>query len=323
MRKREFNAGPGAASICVAITIMTAGAPANAQALRTWVSSAGNDANACTPTAPCSTFQGAIQKTMAGGEINCLNSGEYGTLSITKSITISCVAGTGGVTGGGIVVNTLPTDEVFLKGLDISGGPSNQYGIFMEQGMLHIEKCLISGFGGGGIIINNAPQFAEARARVDIVDTTVTHNSGAGIRFIAFGAANRLAISRSVVSNNGFNPGSNGRTDGVSIEVAPSPSGIKVSISHTESINNAGAGYAVYALTGGTAEIMLDSSRSYDNAAGILANGSGGVVRFTRSNISANTTGVVMSNGGSALSYGTNSVDGNGSPGSWGTIGQE
>jgi hypothetical protein len=310
MRRRpEFIKRFGAAGIC--LIMLAAGGPVKAQALRSWVSPTGNDANACTATAPCSTFQGALQKTNAGGEISCLEPGDYGTVNLLKSITISCIPGTAG--SGGIVVSTLPTDEVFLRGLDIIGGAG--YGIYMEQGMLHLEKCFISGFTGGGIVINNNPELAEARARVDIIDATVTHNPGGGIRFTAFGRANRLAIARSVISNNG--------QDGVSVGVAGPPGGIKVSITDSEALNNAGAGYAAYSPNGGAAEIMLDSSRSYDNAIGILANGSGAVVRFTRSNISANTTGVVPSGGGMALSYGTNSIDGNGSPGSWGTIGQQ
>src|SRR5579871_4492376 len=63
-------------------------APAHAQASRTWVSGVGDDVNPCSRTAPCKTFAGAISKTAAGGEINCLDPGGFGALTITKSITI-------------------------------------------------------------------------------------------------------------------------------------------------------------------------------------------------------------------------------------------
>ena len=63
-------------------------APANAQATRTWISGVGDDANPCSRTAPCKTFAGAISKTAAGGEIDCLDPGGFGTVTITKSITI-------------------------------------------------------------------------------------------------------------------------------------------------------------------------------------------------------------------------------------------
>src|SRR6266487_4350072 len=63
---------------------------AYAQATRTWVSGVGDDANPCSRTAPCKTFAGAISKTAAGGEINCIDPGGFGAVTITKSITIDC-----------------------------------------------------------------------------------------------------------------------------------------------------------------------------------------------------------------------------------------
>src|SRR5712671_2866353 len=80
---------------------------ASAQATRTWVSGVGDDVNPCSRTAPCKTFPGAISKTAAGGEINCLDPGGFGAVTITKSITIDC-GFTGGVlvaVGPGITVN--------------------------------------------------------------------------------------------------------------------------------------------------------------------------------------------------------------------------
>jgi hypothetical protein len=56
-----------------------ASAPAHAQATRTWVSGVGDDANPCSRTAPCKTFAGAISKTAAAGEINCLDPGGFGS----------------------------------------------------------------------------------------------------------------------------------------------------------------------------------------------------------------------------------------------------
>src|SRR3569833_2644167 len=74
-----------------------ASAPASAQATRTWVSGVGDDANPCSRTAPCKTFAGAISKTAAAGEINCLDPGGFGAVTVAKSMTISCEAGTAGV----------------------------------------------------------------------------------------------------------------------------------------------------------------------------------------------------------------------------------
>src|SRR5258707_870933 len=84
----------------VLLTLVFA-AMANAQASRTWVSGVGDDANPCSRTAPCKTFAGAISKTAVGGEIDCLDPGGFGAVTITKSITIDCDAGAGGVLNSG------------------------------------------------------------------------------------------------------------------------------------------------------------------------------------------------------------------------------
>src|SRR2546428_7303661 len=72
------------------LVLLLQAAPAHAQATRTWVSGVGDDANPCSRTAPCKTFAGAISKTAPSGEINCLDPGGFGAVTITKSITIDC-----------------------------------------------------------------------------------------------------------------------------------------------------------------------------------------------------------------------------------------
>ncbi len=97
---------------------------ANAQATRTWVSGVGDDANPCSRTAPCKTFAGAISKTASGGEIDCLDPGGFGTLTITKAITIDCDSGAGGVLSSGtfgITINAPTTDVVIIRNLQVSG----------------------------------------------------------------------------------------------------------------------------------------------------------------------------------------------------------
>jgi hypothetical protein len=94
------------------------------QATRTWVSGVGDDANPCSRTAPCKTFAGAISKTAAGGEINIIDPGGFGGVTITKSISIRARGGTGGALVSGtnaIVINAAATDKVTIDGLDING----------------------------------------------------------------------------------------------------------------------------------------------------------------------------------------------------------
>src|SRR5216117_2140525 len=91
-------------AIGVLAGIVGAASPAAAQATRTWVSGVGDDANPCSRTAPCKTFAGAISKTATDGEIDALDPGGFGTVTITKAITIDgngwgsiLAAGTNGV----------------------------------------------------------------------------------------------------------------------------------------------------------------------------------------------------------------------------------
>src|SRR3954449_6523977 len=108
----------------LALIALALPASASAQATRTWVSGVGDDANPCSRTAPCKTFAGAISKTANGGEINCLDPGGFGGVTIGKSLTIKCHYTEGGVLVAGtnaIVVNATATDKVTLRGLDING----------------------------------------------------------------------------------------------------------------------------------------------------------------------------------------------------------
>src|SRR6201984_247200 len=93
--RRVFLFVVGIATIALCLTAQ----PAHAQATRTWVSGVGDDVNPCSRTAPCKTFAGAISKTSAGGEIDVLDPGGFGALTITKSITLDG--------GGGQVASTL------------------------------------------------------------------------------------------------------------------------------------------------------------------------------------------------------------------------
>src|SRR5438309_10631275 len=104
------------------------------QASRTWVSGVGDDANPCSRTAPCKTFAGAISKTAPGGEIDALDPGGFGAVTITKAITIDggggqvasvLVSGTNGI----VVQANAQTDVVILRNLRINGIGSGLNGI--------------------------------------------------------------------------------------------------------------------------------------------------------------------------------------------------
>src|SRR5215831_15576215 len=113
-------------AVSAAIIAVAFASVASAQATRTWVSGVGDDANPCSRTAPCKTFAGAISKTTAGGEIDVLDTGGFGALTITKSITIDGSAGIGGVlvagTNGIVITDSgAGTAVVTLRNLDFEG----------------------------------------------------------------------------------------------------------------------------------------------------------------------------------------------------------
>src|SRR5689334_24956046 len=144
----------------IAFMVFASAGSANAQT-RTWVSGVGNDANPCSRTAPCKTFAGAISKTAAGGEIDCLDPGGFGTVTITKSITIDgtngagfgsiLASGTNGVNVNDSATATPGTIIVTLRNLSIQGAGTGFDGVRFTSGkFVNVEHCTISGFRGNG-----------------------------------------------------------------------------------------------------------------------------------------------------------------------------
>src|SRR5712691_528098 len=142
---RKINLLGSLAIVLLAPTLLSA------QATRTWVSGVGDDANPCSRTAPCKTFAGAISKTAVGGEIDALDPGGFGAVTITKAITIDggggqvasiLVAGT-----PAIIVNAPANAVVIIRNLRINGASSGTHGIrFLAGGDLNIENVYIFGF---------------------------------------------------------------------------------------------------------------------------------------------------------------------------------
>jgi hypothetical protein len=141
--------------LTVASALMAFSSLASAQSTRTWVSGVGDDANPCSRTAPCKTYAGAISKTAAGGEIDCLDPGGFGAVTITKSITIDCHSGTGGVLvsgTNGIVIAAGANDTITLRFLAINGLGTGVNGIQINSAKtVHIYDVQIYGFTQGGV----------------------------------------------------------------------------------------------------------------------------------------------------------------------------
>ena len=192
--------------VVFAFALAAGSAPALAQATRTWVSGVGDDANPCSRTAPCKTFAGAISKTAAGGEINVIDSGGFGAVTITKSLTIRAVGVEAGVLvigTNGIIVNAATTDRVVLDGLDIEGfsnGTSlNGVNVIQAADVL-IKDCNIRGFNNAssaGVVIANS----AATARVTIDHSTINNNTN-GVNITAAAGFGHLKLFNSLLLNN-------------------------------------------------------------------------------------------------------------------------
>src|SRR5689334_19480277 len=181
-----------------------ASAPAHAQATRTWVSGVGDDVNPCSRTAPCKTFPGAISKTAAKGEINVLDPGGFGAVTITKSITIHSESVDAGILASfvnGIVIQAGATDVVELSGLNINGFGNGINGIrIISAGAVHIRKSLIHEFptaGNAGILI----QPSAGNVDVFISDTTLTQNAQGVLAGPTGGATANVVLDRVNITN--------------------------------------------------------------------------------------------------------------------------
>jgi hypothetical protein len=309
---------------------MLAAAPAYAQATRTWVSGVGDDANPCSRTAPCKTFAGAISKTAANGEINCLDPGGFGAVTITKAITISCDLGDGRIVSAGtngVIVNAGVSDVVTLRGLGIHGGTTGLNGIrFLAGAALVVEDSTINNFNaanGTGILFTPG-----GTARLEVRNTTISNNgvmgaaaTGGGILIqpTGTGSAN-VTLSDTRLYGNGLF-GLSVLTDG---NTGP---GISVAITNSVVADN---GFGIRAVvTAGTTTIRMsvnDTTVSNNLRTGIAGTG-GPVVRVSNTTITGNATGVTAIGSGAGtgvLSYGNNRVNGNIAEGSFsGTVAEQ
>lgn len=159
---------------------VAAAAPATIGATRTYVSGTGDDSHSCSRTDPCRTFAGAIGKTLAGGEITVLDTAGYGTVTITKAITISAKGHEAGILSGGtngVVINAGANDVVTLLGLSLDGETSGLAGIrIITAGAVHINDCLVKGFQAtadtAGMMID-----ADPKTPIFVSDSTLFDNT--------------------------------------------------------------------------------------------------------------------------------------------------
>jgi Right handed beta helix region len=191
--------------VVLTLLILTAITFAEAQATRTWISGVGDDVNPCSRTAPCKTFAGSISKTAPGGEINCLDPGGFGAVTITKSITLDCSGTFGSIlttTSPAITINAA-NGIVRLRGLSLTGQNGGTFGVrVLNASKVTIEDSVIDGFTNSGVSFESPG--ATTTPQLFISNTTIKNNTVSGVNISpSDGNPSRASIIRSQILGNG------------------------------------------------------------------------------------------------------------------------
>jgi hypothetical protein len=271
--------------------------PAAAQTTRTWVSGVGADANPCSRTAPCATWAGAYAKTLAGGEIDALDPGGFGTLTINKSITLD---GGGGqvasvlVSGAnGINVAAGATDIVIIRNVRFQGalgngsnpGSAGINGIsFTSGGKLILDHVDINGFNNNCIVMANT-----SAAMLSVKDSTMENCAAGAILVMPSSTTASAYITNTVMaySRFGLRVQDNGRA----------------TVSQSDASNNVNNGL-IATSSSSPSEIDITYSVVANNGAnGIITSGANALIRFANTAIFDNGQGINTSFGGTVTSF--------------------
>jgi hypothetical protein len=271
---------------------------AQAQATRTWVSGVGDDANPCSRTAPCKTFAGAISKTAAAGEIDALDPGGFGGVTITKAITLDGGGGNGGqvasilVSGTpGITVNAATTDKVVIRNLDINGALTGTQGInVFVASSVTLENVYVANF--ANFCVNLLP---TAHTNLLVLRSSLQNCAGGGITSVGTGGINRVNISDSNITQSAV-----GLTVGASTDA----------IVYNSTISNNPNGGVV--ANASSALVSIDLSTISNNQAFGVHSSSSAIIRLSNSSVAYNNgTALLADTSGQILTWSNNWVGGN------------
>lgn len=275
---------------------------AQAQASRTWVSGVGDDANPCSRTAPCKTWAGAISKTAACGEIDALDPGGFGAVTITKSITLDGTGTFASILASlvtGITINAAATDVITIRGISINGFCNGIRGMnILQAKTVNVEDCVIFRFAGPGILVNESSDLA-----LNLRNTVIRDNTGAGLDMTTSSGTVKFTIEncsfngnlngihaksrtqgtvdRSVVSSNTTNGVFADATAGVGI----------VRVWNSQISQNGGNGVRAGNVGGGTSVVQIAQNQINNNTGNGALVGTGGIIEtFTNNSILGNGT---------------------------------
>jgi hypothetical protein len=281
----------------LALLLLVLPSTAFGQATRTWVSGVGDDANPCSRTAPCKTFAGAISKTAAGGEMNVIDPGAFGSVTITKALTIRSQVQAGILASGtnGIIVNAGVNDRVVLDGLDIhgagTGAPTGLVGIKVLQARaVQIRRTDISRMQAGVAVVPNTAN----STRVTISDSHV-YDNGVGVFNGPSVATSPFAVTvvrRSTIAEN-------------TCGVATSSTGPNATTPNA----NTDCGTAAPGPLNQIAAVELFDSGIHDNGTGVYSRGALGLVDLSENYITGHSAfGLRSVDGGRLRSFSTNAI---------------
>jgi hypothetical protein len=306
--------------IGLAFAPVLSSAPAEATLAHTWVASTGSDGNNCDRPTPCATFIGAYNNTTVGGEITCVDSGNFGGLGITHSLTVNCEGYVASDTGTTIAVafmtiTTGPGDVVTLRGLDLDGlgqsanqscvDPVNFGGVvhFSGAGTLHLQKMKINHITG----LDCGVQFTPSGSAVlDITDSDISDNGSSGTAAGVYvgpqsGAEADVVIDHTHIERNYFGIIFDGTQGGIIHGV------IRDSVVSGNTENGITA-----STTSSNILLLIDQSTVSGSLHGLVAGGANAAIMVRNTSVFGNTAaGLFTVNGGQLFSYGNNSVDGN------------
>jgi parallel beta helix pectate lyase-like protein len=284
-------------------------------AQRTFVSATnGVDTNSCTPALPCRNFAAAILLADPNGEVVVLNSGGYGPVQITKSVSLiaprGVYAGITAFSGDAVYVSALDTDHVALTNLTLNGQGADNGIDISGIASVDVDGCVISGFATYGIWFTSPTDGAQ----LYVIDTVVRRTDAIAVVVAPRAAVNRAMIDSVSLDQNGsgFFVESGEATIRQSKVSGYSGTGFFASTSSKVLVEDSVstgmiAGFAAY----GGGVMTLSRCAVTSNTKGLQAYGTGSIIYVSDSTITANDTSVTLVNNGAVFSRGNNMLQGN------------
>jgi hypothetical protein len=267
----------------LALTVLSA-SPAHAASNRTLVASNGSDNNPCSRNQPCATFHQALSKTTPGGEVDVVDSADYGPINITFPVTIDggdVIGRVGSVTSANacgaanaaICVSTGGNGPVVLRNLSVNTNTVYATIAIMSSRPVFLEKMLVQ-----------SAQVYVQSSQVSMQDSQMRQTG------LVINAPNDSLLENVTITGQTLNCGNGGN----------------LSLRH---VTVTGSGYGIYNY--GCDSVQVDSSLITYNGVGVYS--LNGIVTISDTTITGNQIG---HNPGDIISFGNNRITANGTNGS-------